>query len=347
MSGDREQGRPGDLPADAWIVEASVETSVTLPAGDVLDRDGLHAWMWETAAGLMGIDEGAVSVDEAASHGLVPSPLVIDAAAAPAERDWVSGLPVARVAWWFDDEATARAAAALVAPIRGCRVDRVRIERPTDHEAAFREAFDAVTVPGFGMVRPAWEPGVAGVASDGFVTIFIEPGAGFGTGLHETTQLCLAALAEWPRRGGRLDRVLDFGCGSGILGIAAAVCGAGQVAAVEIDDRVHGAIRANARRNGVATRLDVAATLGHDESPYDLVVANIVAPVLTEHVDDLCRRVAPRGGCLVLSGLSATDAPPVAARYAARLGCEPEVRQRGDWRCLVFTGPGERPCGLP
>ena len=339
MSGGPEQSRPDDAPADAWIVEAFVETSVTLPAGETFDRDGLHAWMWEHAAGLMGIDEGTVSVEEAASHGLTPAPLVIDAAAAPAERDWVAGLPVARVAWWFGDEASARAAAALVAPIRGCRVNRVRIERPTDHEAAFREAFGPVPVPGFGTVRPAWEPGVAGMAADGAVTIFIEPGAGFGTGLHETTQLCLAALAEWQHRGGRLDRVLDFGSGSGVLGIAAAVCGAGQVAAVEIDDRVHDAIRANARRNGVATVLDVAATLGPDESPYDLVVANIVAPVLAEHADDLCRRVAPRGGYLVLSGLSAADAPAVAARYAARLGCEPEVRQRGDWRCLVFTGP--------
>lgn len=346
MSGGWEQSRPDDAPADAWIVEASVETSVTLPAGDVLDRDGLHAWMWEHVAGLVGIDEGAVSVDEAFSHGLAPSPLVIDAAAAPAERDWVAGLPVARVAWWFGDEASARGTATLVAAIRGCRVDRVRIERPTDHEAAFRQTFGPVAVPGFGTVRPAWEPGLAGMAADGAVTLFIEPGAGFGTGLHETTQLCLAALAEWQRRGGPLDRVLDFGSGSGILAIAAAVCGAGHVAAVEIDDRVHDAIRANARRNGVATRLHVAATLGPDEGPHDLVVANIVAPVLTDHAADLCRSVAPRG-CLVLSGLSAADAPPVAARYAARLGCEPEVRQRGDWRCLVFTGPGDRPCGLP
>ena len=339
MSCERAHVRPGAPPADAWIVAAAVETSVTLAAGEILDRDGLHAWMWETAAGLVGIDEGAVSVEEAASHGLAPSARVIDAAAAPADRDWVAGLPVARVAWWFGDEASARAAATRLAAIRGCQVEGVRLERPADHEAAFREAFGPVAVPGFGTVRPAWEPGLAGVAADGAVTIFIEPGAGFGTGLHETTQLCLAALAERQRRGGRLDRVLDFGSGSGILGIAAAVCGAGHVAAIEIDDRLHDAIRANARRNGVAARLDVAATLGPDERPPDLVVANIVAPVLAEHADDLCRRVAPRGGCLVLSGLSADDAPLVAARYAARLGCEPEVRQRGDWRCLVFTAP--------
>ena len=76
--------------------------------------------------------------------------------------------------------------------------------------------------------------------------MFIEPGAGFGTGLHETTQLCLAAIAAWAAGGGQLEEVLDFGSGSGILGIAAAVCGASCVTAVEIDTRVHHAILANA-----------------------------------------------------------------------------------------------------
>ncbi|MFM8415225.1 MAG: 50S ribosomal protein L11 methyltransferase [Planctomycetota bacterium] len=340
MSGaERAHARSPGEPADAWIVEASVDARVGLPGGEMLDRDDLHAWMWERADGLVGIDEGNVSVDEAARHGLTPTPRVIDAAAAPAERDWVAGLPVARVAWWFDDEASARAAAALVATITGCRVVRVGAECTTDHEAAARAAFGPVAVAGFGTVRPAWEAGLAGRASDGAVTIFVEPGSGFGTGLHETTQLCLAALAEWHRRGSRLGRILDFGSGSGILGIAAAVCGADHVAAIEIDDRVHDAIRANARRNGVATRVQVRATLGLDAGPYDLVVANIVAPVLAEHADDLCRRVTPRGGGLVLSGLTAHDAPAVAARYAERLGHEPQIRERGDWRCLVFTRP--------
>lgn len=74
---------------------------------------------------------------------------------------------------------------------------------------------------------------------------------GFGTGLHETTQMCLAALAERHRCGSCLDRVLAYGSGSGILGIAAAVLDAGQVDAIEIDTNVHGALRENARRNGV------------------------------------------------------------------------------------------------
>lgn len=110
-------------------------------------------------------------------------------------------------------------------------------------------------------MRPAWEDGVAGIGGDGAATIFIEPGVGFGTGLHATTQLCLAAIAARRHRGGSCDRVLDFSRGSGIVAIAAAVCGARQVAAIEIDDRVHGAIVANARRNGVADQVTVAATI--------------------------------------------------------------------------------------
>jgi ribosomal protein L11 methyltransferase len=183
-------------------------------------------------------------------------------------------------------------------------------------------------------VRPAWEEGIAGVGPDG-VAIFIEPGVGFGTGLHETTQLCLAAFAAWRRGGGLLDRVLDFGSGSGILGIAAAVCGARHVEAIEIDGHVHEAILANAARNGVGQRVSVTAALPVEGEACDLVFANIVAPVLLDHAAALCGRVG-RGGGLVLSGLRADDVPAVAERYAEILGAAPETTARGDWRCLVF-----------
>jgi ribosomal protein L11 methyltransferase len=324
---------PAKLP---WIVEASVDTHVALPGGDAVERDDFHAWLWERANGLLGIDEGAVTAADAAARGLVPTDRVIDAAAAPRDRDWVAGLAVADVQWWFADEAAARAAAELVAGLRGCRVRGVRADEPVDHEAASRAAFGTIAVPWFGIVRPAWDEGGAVVGVDGAVTIFIEPGVGFGTGLHETTQLCLAALAERRRRGCRLDRVLDYGSGSGILAIAAAVLGAGRVDAVEIDDHAHPALRANARRNGVAERIHVAKVLGAPGG-YDLVVANIVAPVLIEHAAELCARVCSQDGALVLSGLLAADVPEVVDRYAALLGMRPRIQERGEWRCLTFS----------
>jgi ribosomal protein L11 methyltransferase len=334
MSRRFRSGLLGDRAAvnQHWIVEVEIEPVVMLPSGERLDRESFHAWLWEHAAGLAGIDEGSMSAEEAAARGLVADPVVIDAAAAPADRDWVVGLAAA--ACWFGDEPAAREAARLIAGVEGCRVGRVRKEEARDSDEGWREAFGPINVPGFGVVRPAWEEGIAGVGPDG-ATIFIEPGVGFGTGLHETTQLCLAAFAAWRRGGGGLDRVLDFGSGSGILAIAAAVCGARHVAAVEIDERVHEAIRANADRNGVGQRVSVTAALPVEGEACDLVFANIVAPVLLDHVAALCGRMG-RGGGLVLSGLRADDVPEVAERYAALLGAAPEMAARGDWRCLLL-----------
>ena len=189
-----------------WVVEASVAASVTLPDGEVVDRDDFHAWLWEQAVGLLGIDEGTVTAADAAARGLVPTWQVIDAAAAPADRDWVANLAVADEAWWFVDEAAARDAAALLAEVHGCRLIGLHAADAVDHEAVSRASFGPIAVPGFGLVRPAWEEGVAEIASDGLATIFIEPGLGFGTGLHETTQLCLAAVADRHRHGGRCGR---------------------------------------------------------------------------------------------------------------------------------------------
>jgi len=332
---------PGECESDRahppWVVETSVADEVILASGDTVSRDDFHGWLWEQAPDLLGVHEGTVTAVDAAALGLVASPLVLDAAAAPADRDWVARIPVACVEWWFVTEAAARAAADLVATVRGCGVRAIRVDASADHIAASRAAFGPIAVKDFGTILPAWEDGVAGVAPDGTATIFIEPGLGFGTGLHETTQLCLAAVSAWYRGGRRLDRALDFGSGSGILGIAAAVLGAARVDAVEIDDRVHPAIAANASRNGVGERVFITTHLPDASALYDVVVANIVAPVLVEHAESLCRRVRSPGGCLVLSGLLAEEVPGVAGRYAAELGCQPLVRERGDWRCLVFT----------
>jgi ribosomal protein L11 methyltransferase len=326
-----------------WIIDVVVAQDVVLPTGETLDRDAFFGWLWDRHgdAGLLGVCEGTLDAGEAATLGLAASARVLDAAAAPAERDWVGSLTDATVACWFAGEAAARATADALMPLRGCRVVGVRAASVANEDADWKRAFVPIEVPGFGVVRLAWEEGAAR-ASDGHTTIFIDPGAGFGTGLHETTQLCLAALATCRAAGGGVDRVLDFGSGSGILGIAAAVAGAAHVAAVEIDQRVHDAIRANAARNGVADRVHVAATLADDDAPYDLVLANIVADVLIAHADELARRVrgpagGGDGGRLVLSGLLADDVPAVVARFASLLGEPPTITAAGEWRCLRFT----------
>lgn len=328
-------------PRLCWLADFDVDPRIELPDGEALDRESFLGWLWEIAgdAGLLAISEGSVDVAEAAALGLVESPLVLDAAAAPVDRDWVGSRAAARVTCGFDCEASLRAALGRLAGVRGCRTVAVRTE-PVADPSAWRAAFGPVVVSGFGTVLPAWEPGLPDGNTAG-ATIFIEPGIGFGTGLHATTQLCLAAIAARRRAGGRLDRVLDFGSGSGILGIAAAVLGARLVDAVEIDAACHAAIRANAIRNGVADRIRIAATLPTEEAGHDLVLANIVSPVLIEHAPALCRQVrrdamGTIGGGLILGGLRAADVAAVASRYEALLGFGPTVTTSEGWHCLHF-----------
>jgi ribosomal protein L11 methylase PrmA len=111
---------------------------------------------------------------------------------------------------------------------------------------------------------------------------------------------------------------------------------------VEIDERVHDAIRANARRNGVADRLHVLPALRGDEKPYELVFANIVASVLLDQAEHLCRLISSGGavGYLVLSGLLAEDLPAVTDRYSRALGGLPVQTTMGEWHCLRFTTAG-------
>jgi ribosomal protein L11 methyltransferase len=330
----------GDTPTTVtWLVDLEVDATVELPAGEAVARGTFLEWLWATADGLVGVDEGAVDVGEAATLGIVASPLVIDVAAAPADRDWVGSLATARIACAFESEAAARAATPLLTGLRGCRMVALRTAAAED-ETAWRDAFGPIEVAGFGTVRPAWEPGTAGVDPAG-TTIFIEPGIGFGTGLHETTRLCLAALAAWRHDGRPCGRVLDFGSGSGILGIAAAVLGARDVDALEIDATVHEAIRANAARNGIADRVRVAAELPIAGPGYDLVLANIVAPVLIEHAAVLGAAVRRRpdgglAGGLVLSGLRGDEVKRVVDRYRVVLDIAPLHATLGDWHCLRF-----------
>lgn len=326
-----------------WLVEIRPLPGESRHGGAAADREALCGWLWEAwgAAGLLGIDEGTLDTADAARLGLIPSERVIDAGPR-GDRDWMASLPTAALTCWFVDRQAAQAAAAELAAAGRGRVTGVRPEPP--HHPDWRHGFGAVAVAGFGEIRPAWEAGEAGTRAGG-TTVFVEPGAGFGTGLHETTRLCLTALATWQAAGGGLARVLDFGSGSGILGIAAAVRGGLEVDAVEIDPRVHPAIRANAQRNGVADRVRVTAELPATGG-YDLVFANIVASVLLDHADRIVARVgrAPgAGGCLVLSGLLESDVAAVAGRFGDRLGCRPQRTVAGEWRCLRFVtgGPHE------
>jgi ribosomal protein L11 methyltransferase len=179
------------------------------------------------------------------------------------------------------------------------------------------------------VIRPPWVP--LGLVAPDEVVAEIDPGPTFGHGAHPTTRLCLAAL---DRILGPGDVVLDVGCGSGVLAIAAVLLGAPRAVAVDIDPAAVTATRANAERNGVADRVDVRPAGEMPEATFEVVVANIGAAALRDLAPALRERVAP-GGTLVLSGLLDPPPPAVAAAFAP-LAVVADDRDEG-WTALVLT----------
>ncbi|UOF15811.1 50S ribosomal protein L11 methyltransferase [Lysobacter capsici] len=145
----------------------------------------------------------------------------------------------------------------------------------------------------------------------------LDPGLAFGSGTHPTTALCLGwldGLADEGELDGR--RVLDFGCGSGILALAALKLGAAHAVGVDNDPQALLATDDNAQRNGVAERIEVHLPQDEPLAQYPVVVANILASALIALADTLAARVAP-GGRIALSGILAGQEDEVLARYAA------------------------------
>ncbi len=144
--------------------------------------------------------------------------------------------------------------------------------------------------------------------------IRLDPGLAFGTGTHPSTRLCLEWIETTDLVG---KRVIDFGCGTGVLGIAAALRGAREVLCVDNDPQAVLAAAENARRNGVADRLQAISAEDYDGSEADVLLANILAGILIDLYPVLGKAVRP-GGHLVMAGILAAQAEAVATRYRAR-----------------------------
>ena len=186
--------------------------------------------------------------------------------------------------------------------------------------------FDPIRVSERLWIVPSWHAAPDPAA----VNLVLDPGMAFGTGSHPTTRLCL----EWLERNVHAGcSVLDYGCGSGILAIAAARLGAGNVVGVDIDPLAIAAARANAQRNGViATFHDSAQPIA---GAYDLVVANILSNPLRVLAPAICARVR-RGGRLALSGILREQADEIMAIYGQWLPMQ-AADFREDWVCLAGT----------
>lgn len=167
--------------------------------------------------------------------------------------------------------------------------------------------------------------GVEAPADPDAVIVKLDPGLAFGTGTHPTTAQCL----EWidgQEMNGRI--VIDYGCGSGVLGIAAALKGARQVVSIDIDPQALEATAENARRNGVAARILCQEPGEAHGDAADVLFANILAGTLVELAPRLGACLRP-GGRIVLAGILAEQADAVAAAYAVDFGQMTHVIREG------------------
>ena len=170
----------------------------------------------------------------------------------------------------------------------------------------------------------------AEAAAEDAAVVRLDPGLAFGSGTHPTTSLCLQWL-DMLADGGALRgaTVLDFGCGSGILALAALKLGAAAAVGVDNDPQALLATADNAQRNGVDAHLQVFTPDDEPVATYPVVVANILASALDALADTLAARVAP-GGRIALSGILAGQEGPLLARYGAWFDAL-QVAQEGDW----------------
>jgi ribosomal protein L11 methyltransferase len=228
------------------------------------------------------------------------------------------GLPAPAPGWerstlrvLFEAEATAeQAAASLLAQdwTAGLQMEALVAVAEQDWVRLTQSQFAPVPITADFWVVPSWHQPPESARH----VIRLDPGLAFGTGTHPTTRMCLRWLAGQP---GPAARVLDYGCGSGILAIGAALLGATAVDAVDIDPAAVQATLANAARNGVRLQVGLPdSASGH----YPLVLANILATPLKLLAPLLCSLLSP-GGWLVLAGILERQAEELVAAYAPAL----------------------------
>ncbi|RIK04029.1 MAG: hypothetical protein DCC48_15105 [Acidobacteria bacterium] len=188
------------------------------------------------------------------------------------------------------------------------------------------------------LVQPAWQPVEKDLVSRARLIVRVDAGRAFGQGNHATTRLALEALEQTVVAG---DEVLDVGCGSGILSVAAAMLGAARVVAVDIDDEAARATTQNAGLNGVEQRVTASTTpVEFLDGRYDVVVANILAAVLVDLAPGIAARVKPEGTVL-LDGIRSQQRTEVLAAYE-QAGLHPvRESERDGWTAMVMRcGPG-------
>ena len=282
----------GSLGPGVWV-ELSVEADVEAveAVSEILTRFAPGGTSVEPGFGLT--DEGLGAVVDPTKPAIV--------------RAYLPGLEPAAV-----ERSIAEAGAALghlqAFGLRPIGDLRTRLVHEEDWAEAWKRHFPVLRIGRRIVIRPTWR---RHRRRPDDVVLSLDPGMAFGTGLHPTTRLCLAALEALADEGGLSRgqardgraRVIDVGCGSGILAIAAGKLGAGELLGVDTDPIAVESTRLNARLNGLARRLPaVRGSVPSGRGPFDLVVANLIASLLVQLAPALRDEMAP-GGRILASGI--------------------------------------------
>lgn len=266
---------------------------------------------------LMALDALSVSVEDADAHTEQEQALFGEPNMPAPAAGWLRSYLIAL----FADEALAQDAAKLLSLqpfFENCALVGIHAVPEQDWVRLTQSQFEPVPITPSFWVVPSWhEP-----PADAKWVMRLDPGLAFGTGTHPTTRMCLRWIAEHPPTG---QRVLDYGCGSGILAIGAAMLGATQVDAVDIDPDAVSAALLNAQANHVQLNLglpDLAV------GTYPLVVANILAAPLKVLAPLLCSHVAA-GGTLLLAGILERQTEEIQAAYQAYISLKVADTQDG------------------
>ena len=230
----------------------------------------------------------------------------------------------------FNDETAARQAAALLAAqdfFTGATIQAIAPVPEQDWVRLTQSQFEPVAITPQFWVVPSWHAVPAAARQ----VIRLDPGLAFGTGTHPTTRMCLRWIAAHAPLG---PRVLDYGCGSGILAIGAALHGAQSVDAVDIDPAAVQATQANAAGNGVRLRAGLPDAA---HGRYDTVLANILATPLKVLAPLLCAHVGA-GGALVLAGVLERQTEELCEAYAPWLALRASDHEDG-WVLLTAERP--------
>ena len=278
---------------------------------------------------LMEIDSLAVSVEDADAD-------------TPAERALFGepGMPAPRAGWersvvkaLFAEEAEATEAATLILAqdwATDVHVQAIQTVAQQDWVRLTQSQFAPVEITPEFWIVPSWHEAPAQARQ----VMRLDPGLAFGTGTHPTTRMCLRWIAHHGAEAAQWDRVLDYGCGSGILAIAAGLFGAKSIDAVDIDPAALIASTQNAKDNGVTLN---AAMPDAANGEYPVVLANILATPLKLLAPLLCNHLRP-GAHLVLAGILERQADELKAAYAPHVALEVTDSEDG-WILMTARRP--------